>query len=256
MTFTIDANPVISKILWLLGGRMTVLVIENYPDTPLGLVGEALKDAEIGTRIVAAHAGETVPGSAGDWSGLVVLGGEQNALDDAGFPFLPDVCTLIRAFHDAGKPVLGICLGAQLIVRAFGGRNILGQPVEFGWHQVAPTEEGSSDPVLKELGSGAKVFHWHTDTFELPADAIHLATSKQTHHQAFRLGATTYSIQFHFEASQAVVRDWSEKFAASVEQYDPDWPNRLDAECARNGPEADRTGLNLARAWVRLLKAE
>lgn len=233
---------------------MTVLVIENYPDTPLGLVAAALEEAGVGTAHVAAHAGEEVPSDAQAWSGLVVLGGEQNALDDSHSPFLPDVCALIRAFHDAGKPVLGICLGAQLIVRSFGGRNILGRPVEFGWHEVEPTDEGRSDPVLQVMEAGGPVFHWHSDTFDLPDGAVHLASSVQTAHQAFRLGASTYGIQFHFEASQAVVRDWSDKFAASIKNYDPDWQDKLDAECARTGPEADRIGLKLARAWAGLVK--
>jgi GMP synthase-like glutamine amidotransferase len=82
---------------------------------------------------------------------------------------LPQEAELARSFGDAGKAVLGICLGAQLIARGFGAENVLGRPIEFGWRPVRPTEEGRLDPVVSALGEGAPVFHWHLDTFTLPA---------------------------------------------------------------------------------------
>jgi GMP synthase (glutamine-hydrolysing) len=232
---------------------MQVLVIENYPKTPLGLVGEALREANVGWTGVAAHEGARVPDDPKGHAGLVVLGGVQNATDDAGYPFLPDVCQLIRRFHQVEKPVLGICLGAQLIARAFGARNILDRPVEFGWHDVRPTPAGREEPFARFLGEGAPLFHWHTDTFTLPGDAVHLASSDSTAHQAFRIGRSTYGIQFHFEAGTEVVKDWSASFADEIMPHTPDWQARLPEEISRHGDAADRTGLALARAWVELL---
>src|SRR5690606_19384834 len=120
--------------------------------------------------------------------------------DDAGSPWLPDVVSLIGQFDRADKPVLGICLGAQLVARAAGAENILDCPVEFGWHYVRPTAAGRHDPVLGHLGAGAPLFHWHADTFTLPEHAERLAESDMTDIQAFRIGRATYGIQFHFEA--------------------------------------------------------
>lgn len=232
---------------------MQVLVIENYPKTPLGLVGVALQEAGVEWTGVAAHDGGTVPDGPGSHAGLVVLGGVQDAMDDETYPFLPDVCRLIRQFHEAERPVLGICLGAQLIARAFGAENILDRPIEFGWHEVRPTPAGRDDPFARALGDGAPVFHWHTDTFTLPEGAVHLATSDSTAHQAFRIGAATYGIQFHFEAGTEVVRDWSSSFADEIAPHTPDWPTRLSEEIGRHGEAADRTGLELGRIWASLL---
>ncbi|WP_417693543.1 type 1 glutamine amidotransferase [Roseibium sp.] len=235
---------------------MRVLVLENYPGTPLGLLGQALEGAGVRVTSVPAHAGAPVPEDHVGHEGLVVLGGEQNALDDLGYPFLPQVCELIRTFHAAGKPVLGICLGSQLIARAFGGENILGRPVEFGWHEVRPTDEGRGDPVIGVLKEGAALFHWHSDTVGLPREAVHLAQSDATPVQAYRIGQSTYATQFHFEAGLKVVRQWSESFSSSILVHTPDWPERMVREARGSGVVAERAGLEVAHAWVALLSKD
>jgi len=232
---------------------MHVLVIENYPGTPLGVVGEALEEKGIGTQNVAAYEGEEVPTHIGDAAGLIILGGEQSAVADETHPFLPDVCRLIQDAHAVSRPVLGICLGSQLIARALGGRNVLDRPVEFGWHDVKPTKAGQDDPVLCHLGDCAPMFHWHVDTVELPQNAVHLAASQMTHYQAYRVGQTTYAIQFHFEASEAVVREWSKTLKDAIAKVQPNWPSMLEAEAQANGARADEAGRKIARAWVSLL---
>lgn len=232
---------------------MSVLVIENYPDAPLGNVGRALDRAGIGYDIVQAHAGEPVPETGEGRSGLVVLGGSQNALDDEGYPFLPSVCELIRTFHDQDKPVLGICLGSQLIARAFGAENILDRPIEFGWHEVRARETVGDDPIGRILAEGSPIFHWHTDTFSLPEGAVHLASSDATPNQAFRLGRATYGTQFHFEVALPEVEIWSELFSERIKDHDPDWPERFAEEASRHAAASDRTGQAIAEAWVALL---
>ena len=233
---------------------MRVLVIENYIGTPLGLVETALAEAGAEIDLHVVWQGATVPDNPDGYDGLVVLGGEQSALDDVDHPHLPRVAALTRAFGDADKAVLGICLGAQLVARGAGANNILGRPVEFGWHEVRPTAAGRRDPLIAVLGEGAPVFHWHLDTFTLPPGAVHLATSAQTEFQAFRLGRATYGIQFHFEADQALVERWSEDFAEVISVYAPDWPDRRLKEAARHGTRADATGAAIARAWVGLIR--
>ena len=205
------------------------------------------------TKTVAAHSGEKVPEDIEDCRGLIILGGEQSAIADDTHPFLPDVCALIRNTHAQEKPILGICLGSQLIARALGGGNILGRPVEFGWHEVCTTHDGKQDPVVGKIGEMSPLFHWHSDTVELPAEAVHLASSRQTPIQAFRVGRTTYAIQFHFEASEAVVREWTDTFQNSIAQMRPDWPDHLEDEVALNAAKSDQAGREIARAWVGLL---
>ena len=233
---------------------MRVLAIENFVGTPPGIVGDALRDAGADVDLRRAWQGEGVPENPAGYDGLVVLGGEQSALDDAEYPALPKIAALTRAFTAADKPVLGICLGAQLVARGAGAQNILGRPVEFGWHEVRPTAAGRRDPLIAALGDGTPVFHWHLDTFTLPAGAVHLAESGQTALQAFRLGRATYGIQFHFEADRALVEKWSADFAPVIATYAPEWHRRLPAESARHAAASDAAGAAIARAWVGLLR--
>lgn len=233
---------------------MRVLVIENYVATPLGAMEPALSEAGAIVDLRQPWQGDPVPDSHQGYAGVVVLGGEQSAVDDADSPWLPQVARLTRAFGEADKAVLGICLGAQLVARGAGARNILARPVEFGWHYVRPTAAGRSDPVLSALGAGAPVFHWHTDTFTLPEHAEWLAESDATEVQAFRIGRATYGVQFHFEANLELVERWNLEFAHQIEVNTPDWFDRFAAEAARNAPEADAAGAAIARAWVGLLR--
>ena len=233
---------------------MRVLVIENYFGTTLGQVGAALDQAGVETDIRRVWNGTALPRGPNGYDGLVVLGGEQSAVDDAEHPYLPRVAALTRAFGEADKAVLGICLGAQLVARGHGGTNILGRPIEFGWQEVAPTEAGRDDPVLSALGDGAPLFHWHLDTFTLPPGATHLATSAMTEMQAFRLGRAVYGIQFHFEADRELVEQWNRDFAELIAEEMPDWPERYARDASRHGAAADAAGLAIARAWVKLVR--
>lgn len=232
---------------------MHFLVIENYPHTELGILGRVAEAEGHSWKTVKAYAGEALPWEIETFAGLVVLGGAQNALADDTYPHLSKVCDLILRFHQVDRPVLGICLGSQLIARAFGGRNLLDLPVEFGWREVIPTKEGRADPVLKELQTGRPQFHWHTDTVTLPEGAVHLATSAMTPVQAFRVGQATYAVQFHFETGLREVQSWSEQFPDDIAAHTPDWPERFEAEAARHAAAAEETGAALSRAWLKLL---
>ena len=233
---------------------MRVLVIENYPKTGLGLAATALSEIDAECRVLRTYAGDTVPATSDGFDALILLGGAQDALDDRNHPYLKDEAALARAFGDEDKAVLGSCLGAQIIARGYGAQNILGRPLEFGWHEVRATPEGRSDPVIAAIGPAAPLFHWHVDTFTLPPGAAHLAESDATPIQAFRIGRAVYGIQFHFEAGTELVASWTRDFAEEIEPYAPDWFEQHPAEAAKHGPAADAAGLTLARNWVALIE--
>lgn len=232
---------------------MRVLVIENYPKTNLGLVGPALQEAAAECRVLRTHEGDTVPATHAGFDALVLLGGAQDALDDANYPYLKTEAELARSFGEADKAVLGICLGAQLVARGYGAQSILGQPVEFGWHEVRTTEAGRADPVLSAIGGSAPLFHWHIDTFTLPPGAERLAESDRTSIQAFRIDRAVYGMQFHFEAGTELVAAWNRDFEHEIRPANPDWLDRHPAEAARHGVAADAAGRAIASAWVALI---
>ncbi|RWD99926.1 type 1 glutamine amidotransferase [Mesorhizobium sp.] len=229
---------------------MRVLVVQNYDNTGLGQVGAALAEAGAELDLRRPYQGDPLPRDANGHDALVLLGGGQNALDDHDYPYFPALLELTRDFAGKDRSVLGICLGGQLVARAFGAENHIGRAVEFGWHGVSLTAEAKADPVLGALPEKFPIFQWHDDTFDLPEKAVRLAGNDVAQNQAFRIGRAVYGLQFHFEADRPLVRDWSTSFAMLIADRHPDWAGKLDDEMARNGPDADAAGLAIARAWV------
>jgi GMP synthase-like glutamine amidotransferase len=232
---------------------MRVLVVENYPDTGLGQVGAALDEAGAATDLRKPYLGDALPQDPSDHDALVILGGGQNALDDENSSYFPPLLALTRDFVERDRAVLGICLGSQLLARAFGARNQIGGAMEFGWRQVTLTKEAERDAVLGGLPKDFPIFQWHDDTFTLPEGAVRLATNDVAINQAFRIGRAAYGIQFHFEADRTLVRSWNKCFAAVIAARHPDWFGRYEGEAERHGPVADAVGLSIARAWVRTI---
>ncbi|TPI40406.1 GMP synthase [Mesorhizobium sp. B3-1-9] len=229
---------------------MRVLVVQNFDNEGLGQIGAALVEAGADIDLRKPYHGEALPQDSSEHDAMVMLGGAQNALDDEICPYFPALLDLTRDFADKDRSVLGICLGSQLVARAFGGANQIGGATEFGWHKVSLTPAAKSDAVLAALPEKFPIFEWHDDTFGLPENAVRLAGSSVAENQAFRLGRAVYGFQFHFEADTPMVRDWSTSFAAMIAERHPDWNDRLDDELARNGADADAAGLAIARAWV------
>jgi len=142
------------------------------------------------------------------YNGLVVLGGPMNVDDLERHPHLAVEVELIQQAIEQGLPVLGICLGAQLIAKALGARVHANGGKEIGWYDVSPTLAAKDDPLFRDFGEMEKIFQWHGDVFELPAGAVHLATSQRCPHQAFRYGTNVYGLQFHLEVDEHLIERW------------------------------------------------
>jgi GMP synthase (glutamine-hydrolysing) len=142
--------------------------------------------------------------------GLVVMGGPMAAYETDKYPFLAEECSLIAELVRRNRRVLGVCLGAQLLARALGARVFPGQGPEIGFGFVELTAEGKRDALLGPNGPSVPVFHWHGDTFDLPAGATLLASSAEYLHQAFRFGCRAYGLQFHIEPDLNTWSAWGE----------------------------------------------
>lgn len=134
---------------------------------------------------------------------LIIMGGPMSVNDEAGYPWLVEEKAFIRSVIDAGIPVLGICLGAQLIADAMGGRVYANSQQEIGWYPVRALERERADVFA--LPDTTTVLHWHGETFELPAGAVRLASSDICQNQAFQLGDRVIGLQFHLEADRQVL---------------------------------------------------
>jgi GMP synthase (glutamine-hydrolysing) len=231
---------------------MRVAIVENTHITHHGQVGVALHEAAALIDIYRPWSGQPLPATV-DADALVVFGGEQAATDDHSHPYLPALARLMADYTAMDRPVLGICLGGQVLARAFGAENHLGVAPEFGWIDVTLTDAGMDDPVLSVLPVQFPIFQWHSDTFTLPNGAVHLASNATAPHQAFRIGRATYGTQFHFEASRPVVQDWTRAFPDVIDRIAPGWTELWPSLAESRGVAADAHGLALARAWVGLI---
>ncbi|RIL07667.1 MAG: amidotransferase [Proteobacteria bacterium] len=137
----------------------------------------------------------------GDYDWLVAMGGPMSANDEASLPWLRDEKRAIAAAIDAGKTVLGICLGAQLVASALGSPVVRAREREIGWHPIMRVAEAEGHPLASALPPRADVFHWHGETFALPPGAVHLARSEGCEAQAFALGPRVLALQFHVETT-------------------------------------------------------
>lgn len=134
---------------------------------------------------------------------LIVMGGPMGIYDYHEHPWLKQEKQFIRASIDAGKPVLGICLGAQLIADVLGGKVTRNPEKEIGWFPVEVTAEGRDTAIGQLLAEADDTFHWHGDTFAIPPSAIHLARSDACEHQAFLYDGRVLGLQFHLEVTPA-----------------------------------------------------
>ena len=142
------------------------------------------------------------------YRGLIVLGGPMNVEDQRHRPHLKAELLAIERALEQGKPVLGICLGAQLLAHVLGAPVRRHRQPEIGWYDVQLSTEGRADPVLGVAGERLPVFQWHSYSYDLPRDATHLASSATCEQQAFRWGASAYGFQFHLEADAPVIERW------------------------------------------------
>jgi GMP synthase-like glutamine amidotransferase len=180
---------------------MRAHVLQHVPFEGLGSIEAWLLKA--GYEITATRFFESIGlPPPGEIDFLIAMGGPMSANDEIEFPWLPAEKTLIREALQAGKPVLGVCLGAQLIAAAMGARVFPNRFREIGWFpvQAVPHTDKAPFPVFR-FPAAAEVFHWHGETFDLPAGAIHLAESAGCRHQAFQLGPAAIGLQFHLETT-------------------------------------------------------
>jgi len=180
---------------------------------------------------------------------LVVLGGPIGAYEDEPYGFLRDELRAIEKRLRAGRPVLGICLGSQLMARALGARVYPGTGKEIGWAPVSLTEAGRRS-CLAPLGDGMPVLHWHGDTFDLPAGAVHLAATDRYRHQAFAWQRHGLALQFHIEIAVPGLERWYIGHACEIGATPGLSVPVLRAEAERWAPALAPIAARCVEAWL------
>lgn len=205
-------------------------MVQHTPTEGPGLLAAVLAGAEMPNRIVRLDLGESLPDPA-DVSGVVVMGGPMGVHDTADHPWLVSEKRWLAEAVDAGLPVLGVCLGAQLVAAALGADVTTGPSPEIGIGRITLDAEGLIDPLLGPEGDQLPVVHWHGDTFAIPDGATRLASSDRYQNQAFRYGDRVYGLQFHLEVDDEVAASWAPDLPAGITLDGPD--RRLVEETGR-----------------------
>jgi GMP synthase-like glutamine amidotransferase len=184
------------------------VVLQHVPHEGPGALAPAIRETGADLQLVRIDEGDAVPSPSrvGALAGLVVLGGPMGVHDD--LPWLEAERALLRVAVEEGRPVLGVCLGAQQLAAALGADVVTGPEPECGVGEVHLTPAALSDPVFAPAPTPLPCVHWHGDTFSLPEGGVRLAGNEAYENQAFRVGGCAYGLQFHIEVTGSLVAHW------------------------------------------------
>lgn len=185
---------------------------------------------------------------------LIVLGGPVGVNDSDEYPFIDAELSLLEKRLANGKPTLGICLGAQLMANALGAKVEAGATREIGWMPVDLTEAGKQSSLRHVGPENCTVFHWHSDNFELPADATLLASTTQCPNQAFSLGPNILGLQFHPEVSASALETWYVGHHRALSAQDDLSAVQLRSDAARYSEALESQGRKLLLEWLEGLR--
>jgi len=223
-------------------------LIHAASETP-GLLGEVLAESGYQVREIHAYKGDSVPENIDDASALLVMGGPVGVYEADAHPYLREEKQLIADSIDKEIPVLGICLGSQLIASVLGASVYKGKQKEIGWFPVYLEKAGDLDPLFAQLSPAFTGFHWHGDVFDLPKGAVSLARSELTTCQAFRYQDNVYGILCHLEVTPKIIEEMTAAFDAEL-QVEKISKEILMKDCEKYIQELNRLGRMAFSAWV------
>jgi GMP synthase-like glutamine amidotransferase len=243
--------------------RPRVIVLQHHERVPLGALGLALEREAHLTHLrgyldpdgVRAAVDRLTAG--GDYDGVIALGGPMGVYDDARYPFLLDSLRLLEDALIRGAPIVGLCLGSQLLSQALGSRVFPGTErglaPEVGYFPLRLTDEGRLDPAIALYGQGDPVLFWHGDTHDLPSGAVLLATSDRYPLAGFRHGRWAHGYQFHLEITMEWLGVWLERSPLAGEP-DVD-PAQILGVGALVAPANAARATQLARGFIQNARA-
>lgn len=226
-----------------------IIVLQHHPAENLGAIAQSLEGAALAWQYVRIHDGHPVPKNMKGAGGLIVMGGPMSVYQTDRFPFLNYEMKLIEDAIKQDRPVLGICLGAQIVAAALGAKvekNPEGK--EIGWYPVRLSPTAKEDRLFRGVAETIMPFHWHGDHFELPSGAVTLASSDKTPCQAFRYGEKTWALQFHLEVTRAGIENMSNAFARDLEREKIS-PNAMLATSDTNLPALETIAETIFTRW-------
>lgn len=230
-----------------------VWVLQHVGCETLGTIADALEGAKLSIEYVRPFEGRPVPNAMGDAAGLIVMGGPMGVYDHPRYPFLSEEMRLIEQALKEEKPILGICLGSQLLAATLGAAVTPGKKKEIGWHSVQLTPEAQTDRLWSGIDPVFAAYHWHGDLFQLPEGAVLLARSAQTEHQAFRYGPNAYGFLFHMEVTEKIIGEMVEAFSEELRESRVDG-GEIVGKAHDHLPPLQKIGGRVFERWAKLIR--
>lgn len=235
--------------------KAEIIVLQHAACEALGTIEEALRAKGLRTRFVRPFAGEPIPDEVHDAKGLIVMGGPMGVYEQERYPYLRDELRLIERTVTANKPVLGVCLGSQLLAHALGGKVSKRTQKEIGWYPVRLTDEAVIDPLWADVPREFAAFHWHGDVFSLPPGATPLASSALTEQQAFRYGTKAYGLLFHLEVTEPLIDGMVRTFREELEETGID-SEAILLRTREHLPTLQAVGALVFNHWTRMVESD
>ncbi|MDE2993160.1 MAG: gamma-glutamyl-gamma-aminobutyrate hydrolase family protein [Chloroflexota bacterium] len=226
-----------------------VIVLQHVAPEGPGAIADSLADRGIETRPVRIDQGQAVPRALDGAAGLVVMGGPMGVYEADRYLHLRDELRLIEAALHAQVPIIGVCLGSQLLAAALGARVYPAPQKEIGWYDVYLQEAAHTDRLWQGVAQTFTPLHWHGDVFDLPAGAVALASSALTDHQAFRYGDSAYGLLFHLEMGRRQIAAMVKTFRDEVVGAGVA-PETILADTAACHPRAKELGAVVFERWA------
>ena len=233
-----------------------ILVLRHVPHEGLGLIADLLREAGLTYSYLDLFDNPPRHVDVSRLAALVVMGGPMNVDETVKHSYLAHELEWIRAAVLSGLPVLGICLGSQLLAKALGARVYAAERKEIGWYEIELLSAAADDPLLGDCRPRETVFQWHGDTFDLPEGSAWLARSDDAAHQAFRYGAQAWGLQFHVELTPQVLDLWLREpgMCAELERLSYIDRDEIRRRAELEFPQLMRLGRNALSSFVELCR--
>ncbi|MAA54021.1 MAG: glutamine amidotransferase [Porticoccaceae bacterium] len=233
--------------------KRQVVIFMHMDDEHPGYIVDYLQQQNIEVRLIRAYEGDCIPCVDEMFAGLVFMGGIMSVND--GLPWLDEEIELIKLAATKRIPLLGHCLGGQMIAKALGGKITLNPSMEIGWHACSREDDLAAKDWLGDMSDPFIMFHWHKETFSLPENAKLLFSSQHCRNQAFTIGSNILGMQCHVEVTEPLLRDWIDHWredlgesSRSVQDY-----YTIAKYIKQNVAELNRVADQLYGRWVSTL---
>jgi GMP synthase (glutamine-hydrolysing) len=226
-----------------------IWVLQHHPVENLGGIADSLEEAALAWQYVRVFEGAAIPRDMKGAGGLIVMGGPESVYQLDRYPYLRDEMRLLESALNDNKPILGVCLGAQLLAAALGATVKRGATREIGWYPVRLADAARDDRLMHGLPTEFMAAHWHSDVFDLPNATAALASSEMTAVQAFRYGDNAYGLLFHAEITEERLGKLVSEFAEDLKRVGIDGDSYV-AHAPEYLPALSKIGATIFSRWA------